>query len=418
MRIEQLETFDLRFSLPPGAGSDALHTNPEYSLATCMLVADNGELGTGFSLTLGAGNELVCRAADLYRRYFISADPEDLVADLGANWHKWANDGQLRWLGPQKGVVHLALAALVSALLDLWSRVKGVPLWKALLDLTPEQLVTLVDFTSIENYIRADEALELLETRRLPTEAVEALVHEGYPAYDTSVGWLGYPLGLLLEKVGECRERGYSAVKIKVGSRELMEDVERLAAVRAVLGDDFLMMIDANQRWTPHEAVAAGRLFAEYGPFWFEEPVHPDDLSGYVEVGKALAPMQIAGGEHIPNQVVFKNFFEARALQVAQPDVVRLGGLPEYLAVALMAAKSGIPVIPHVGDMAQIHQHLAVVGRVTLGLPELPLEMIPHLSEHFVEPCTLARGRYVLPSTPGSSTRIQPRSIRRFAVGT
>ena len=414
MRISELNVADVRFPLAHGVGSDALHSNPTYSLAVCMIRADSGETGTGFSLTLGAGNDLVCAAVELYRSYLLGKEPEELVASLGEHWHRWANDGQLRWLGPQKGVIHLALAAMVGALMDLWSRSRGLPLWKALLSLSPEEVIALVDFSTISDQLSPDDALTLLREGRLPRSEAEKLEQTGYPAYDTSVGWLGYTVEELVEKVVAAQEAGYSAVKVKVGSPDLTSDGKRLAAVRGVLREGSRLMIDANQRWSVPEAVEAGRAFQEFVPFWFEEPVHPDDLAGYVEVGKALRPMSIAGGEHIPNQVVFKNFFRAGALQVAQPDVVRLGGLPEYLGVALMGALSGVPVLPHVGDMGQIHQHLVLFTRVALGAPELPLEMIPHLAEHFTEPCNIVAGRYRAPSAPGSSSAIRHESIRRF----
>jgi len=416
MRITAVRSLDLRFPLPPGAGSDAIHSNPVYSLATCALDTDAEVSGTGFSLTLGAGNDLVCGAIRQYAKYLVGADVDEVMESLGERWHAWANDGQLRWLGPQKGVVHLALAAVVGALVDVWARARQAPLWRALLDLTPEEVVALVDFSTVDDFISREEAIELLRQRRLSAaEADELLVH-GYPAYDTSVGWFGYDTRTLVANVARARDAGYGAVKLKVGSPNIDVDVERVGAVREALGHDFLVMIDANQRWSAQEAIRAGQLLARFEPFWFEEPVHPDDIAGYLAVREALSPMRVAGGEHIPNQVVFKNFLASGALDIAQPDVVRLGGLPEYLAVALMAAKRSVPVLPHAGDMGQVHQHLTFFTRIALGLPELPLEMIPHLAEHFTEPCEIVGGRYLAPMAPGASTTIRHESVRRFAV--
>lgn len=417
MKISSLTAFDLRFPLPVGAGSDAVHVNPVYSLATCTLAADDGTVGTGFTLTLGKGNDLVCEAIRYQEGAVLGMDPDELVAELGTRWHSWANEGQLRWLGPHKGVVHLALAALVGAVVDLWARHKKVPLWQGLLEMSPEQVTALIDFSTIDDYLPREEALELLERRSLSADATKAQLDRGYPAYDTSVGWLGYDNAVLVENVLAARQRGYGAVKVKVGSPDLDNDVGRLAAVREVLGPEALVMIDANQVWGPAAAVRAGKALTEFEPFWFEEPVHPDDLAGYLFVAERLAPRQIAGGEHIPNQVVFKNFLRQGALHIAQPDVVRLGGLPEYLAVALMAAKAGVTVLPHAGDMGQLHQHLIYFTRCRLGMPELPLEMIPHLAEHFLEPCTIENGRYVTPRAPGSSSAIRPESIKRFSEG-
>lgn len=408
---------DLRFPLPQGAGSDALHTDPVYSLATCVLHADDGSLGTGFTLTLGEGNDLVCEAIRHYEEVLRGVDVAELMSDLGVRWHGLANEGQFRWLGPQKGVVHLALAAVIGAVVDLWAQQKGAPLWRALLEAPPEEIAALIDFSTIRDYLSRDEAIELLRHRGLGSVECAAQLERGYPAYDTSVGWLGYDIQGLVEHVLAARARGFDAVKIKVGSPEMGTDLRRLAAVREALGTEPMVMMDANQCWGPAEAIEAGRAFAQFDPFWFEEPVHPDDLTGYLTVRKALVPMRVAGGEHVPNQVVFKSFLERAALDVAQPDVVRLGGLPEYLAVALMAAKAGVTVLPHAGDMGQIHQHLIYFSRCRLGMAEFPLEMIPHLAEHFAEPCVLVNGRYRTPQAPGSSTRLRPEAVRRFARG-
>lgn len=417
VRIANLYPVDLRFPLPAGVGSDALHTNPVYSFATCIMQSDSGLTGSGFSLTLGAGTDLVCAAIGYYATTLRDAEVAEVMEGLGTWWRRLANDGQFRWLGPQKGVVHLALAAVVGAVVDLWAQEQQLPLWQALLEMPSEALLNLIDFSTIEDYLPRDEALDLLNKHALSQSERDEQIARGYPAYDTSVGWLGYDIAELQRNVVAARARGFQAVKVKVGLPDLATDLARLAAVRQAVGDDTLVMIDANQRWGTSDAIRAGRSLAAYSPFWFEEPVHPDDLTGYVTVRSALAPMQIAGGEHIPNQVVFKNFFQSGALDIAQPDVVRLGGLPEYLAVALMAAKAGAVVLPHAGDMGQIHQHLIYFSRCRLGMRELPLEMIPHLAEHFAEPCVVRDGRYLAPRTPGSSSRLRPDTIRRFARG-
>ncbi len=417
MKIETLSAVDLRFPLPSGAGSDAVHTNPIYSLATCVARGGNGLVGTGFTLTLGAGNDLVCAAIEHYAARIRGVEVSKIMDDLGRWWHLLANDSQFRWLGPQKGVVHLAQAAVIGAVVDLWAQERGQPLWRLLLDLSPEALVQMVDFSTIDDYLSREEAIELLEHHGLESAQCDQQRATGYPGYDTSVGWLGYDLANLQKNVVAALDQGFRAVKIKVGSPDLATDRARLAAVREVVSDGTLVMIDANQRWGARDAIDAGRALAEFAPFWFEEPVHPDDLNAYVAVRSALAPMKIAGGEHIPNQVVFKNFLQSGALDIAQPDVVRLGGLPEYLAVALMAAKAGVTVLPHVGDMGQIHQHLIYFSRCRLGMRELPLEMIPHLAEYFAEPCVLRNGHYIAPEAPGSSTRLLPDAIRRFAQG-
>jgi L-fuconate dehydratase len=374
-------------------------------------------IGTGFTLTLGDGNDLVCDAIRHYERGVVGMEPATLIAELGERWHQWSNDGQFRWLGPQKGVVHLALAALVAALVDLWAREMGIPLWRALLEMPAEEVTALVDFSTIDDYLSREEAIELLEGRPLRSSAIQDQLERGYPAYDTSVGWLAYDVQELVENAVAAKDRGFGAIKVKVGLPELETDVRRISAVREALGADALLMIDANQRWGSADAIRAGGALASADLFWFEEPVHPDDLSGYRAVRQALAPLAIAGGEHIPNQVLFKNFLTEGALDIAQPDVVRLGGLPEYVAVALMAAKAGVTLLPHAGDMGQIHQHLIYFSRCRLGMPELPLEMIPHLAGYFAEPCRVEGGRYRAPTVAGSSTAIRPEAVRRFAHG-
>jgi L-fuconate dehydratase len=400
-RIVALDALDLRFPLSGGAGSDAMHADPVYSFATCVLRTSDGTAGTGIALTLGRGNELVCEAIRCYERHVVGVALDTLVDDLGPRCCAWANDSQLRWLGPHKGVVHLALAAVVGAVVDLWAKAEAKPLWRLLLDLSPEKLVSLVDFSTIDDLVTPAEALDMLRERRI-SEA--ALIARGYPGYDTSVGWLGYTRDELVDNTRAAVACGFRAVKLKVGGDD---DVARVAAVREAVGPDVKIMLDANQRWGVRDAIAAGRALTRFDPFWLEEPVHPDDVAGYADVARALRPLRIAGGEHAPNQVVFKNLIRAGAIQVVQADAVRLAGLPEFLAVAFMAAKAGLPVAPHAGDMGQLHQHLVVFLRCALGMDELPLEMIPHVRHAFAEPCELRDGRYVLPVTPGASTTMR-----------
>jgi len=418
VKITQMTALDVRFPMPPGAGSDSLHVDPLYSFATCKLRTDDGLEGTGITFTLGRGNEVVTAAIRAFWPFVRGHDVAELAADLGARWRAWANESQLRWLGPHKGAIHLGLAAVTGAIVDLWARSEGKPLWRLLLDLSPEQLVALADFSTISDVIDEAGALELLRERRLPEAEIAAQLERGYPGYDTSVGWLGYSRDQLVTNALSSVGRGFRAVKLKVGSPDIATDADRVAAVREAVGPEILVMVDANQCWSVPRAIEAGRALASSDVFWFEEPVHPDDVLGYRDVATALAPMRIAGGEHVPNQVVFKNFIRAGAIQVAQPDVVRLGGLPEFLGVALMAAEAGIPVLPHAGETSQIHQHLILFTRCVLGLPELPLETIPHLAEHFVDPVQIVKGRYRPPTVPGIGAALQPDSLARHAATT
>lgn len=405
MRVTGLKVQDLRFPMPGGV-ADAVHTDPQFSMAAVTVETDGDVTGAGFATTLGRGNELVAAAVRSLEPHIVGTDVDQAVATLGATTARWSNESQLRWVGPHKGVIHLALAAITVGLVDLWAKKEGRPLWRLLLSLEPEQVVDLVDFRPIADYLSREEALDILRSRRLPDTAIDDLARHGYPAYNTSVGWLGHDLEAMVALVREAAADGYGAVKLKVGSPDLAADVSRVFTVRSAVGDDIDIMIDANQYWGVEDAITAGRALSEADIFWFEEPIHPDDVMGYRAVSDALAPMRIAGGEHCANPVLFKNFIAAGALQVVQPDVVRLAGVSEYLAVALMAAKAGLPAVPHVGDVGQVHQHLISFTTVAMGLPRWRLEMIPHLAEHFAEPCTIERGHYRLPETPGASTTL------------
>jgi len=415
MRVTNVTAHDLRFELD-SAVSDAVHTDPVYSYATCILGTDAGLDGTGIALTLGRGNELVAHAIGAYAPFVLGIEVEEAVAGLGELAARLSNESQLRWVGPHKGVVHLALASVVGALVDLWAKGLEQPLWRALLGLSPERVADLADFSTLDEYLTRPEAVALLRERRLTADEIESLASRGYPAYDTSVGWLGYTDDELRRNAARAAESGFRAVKVKIGLDDLSSDVRRLGIVREGMGPEALVMMDANQRWNVAGAIEAGRALAEFDPFWFEEPVHPDDVLGYRDVSRALAPMRIAGGEHAANPVLFKNFIRAEALQVVQPDAVRLAGVGEYIAVALMAAKAGLPAVPHVGDMGQVHQHVIMFTRCALGMPELPLEVIPHLLEHFAEPAVVRDGVYVLPEQPGSSTAFRPASVNSRSV--
>lgn len=410
-RIRRIEAWDLRFPLPAGAGSDARHTDPVYSLAVCVVETDTGVRGTGITLTLGAGNDLVAQAILRYAPMLVGIDVEATVARLGAWWAELADDPQLRWLGPHKGVTHLALASVCGAVVDAWAHHRGAPLWRLLLDATPDELLAMVDLRPLGGDLDPARVHALLRDPA-PGE-VAAMARDGYPGYDTSIGWLGYSTEQLVQKARAAVESGVGAVKVKIGSACLSDDVARVAAVRDAVGPDRLVMVDANQCYDVDGAIEAGRALADLDVFWLEEPVHPDDVFGYRRVADAV-PQRVAGGEHLPNQVSFLSFLRAGAVSVAQPDIVRLGGLPEFLAVALLCARHGIAVAPHAGDMGQLHQHLAPFTALRLGGERIPLETIPHLRPHFAEPARVERGAYQLPCAPGSSTALRAEA---FAAG-
>jgi L-fuconate dehydratase len=406
--IERIEVSDVRYPLPAGAGSDAVHTEPEYCLAVTQLVADGGKMcGTGFALTLGEGNRLVCEAIEMLARRLQGRPIDELMAQFGRAARELADDPMLRWLGPHKGVVHLALASITNACFDLWAKSRGVPLWRLLLDLEPEQLVAVLDLSYLDELLDESAAIELLR-RELPTRAERsAILREGYPGYDTSIGWMAYDDTKVRELTKQAIDNGFSAFKLKVGSADRSRDLRRAATLRECAGDGGTIMFDANQQWTLPAAREMCRELSKLKPLWIEEPTHPDDIAAHAALAREMAPVKIACGEHIPNRVVFKNFFEMHAMHYAQADCTRLAGVSEFLTVGLLARKFGLPVVPHVGDMGQIHQHLVLFLHVAMGNEPLFLEHIPHLRSHFVFPAELEDGRYRTPHEAGASTDLK-----------
>jgi L-fuconate dehydratase len=403
MHIQKISTRDVRFQLEAGAGSDAIHSAPEYSFAVTQLTSDTGLQGTGLVLTMGDGNELVCRAIEMLAAQLAGSDVEELIAEFGARFHSMADHPKLRWLGPHKGIVHLALASITNACFDLWAKSRGEPLWKALLGLTPVEFVNLLDLSYLEDVLDRQEALHLVEEHVPGREMRAAILERGYSGYDTSVGWYHYDDNRILENVQRSVDQGFTAFKLKVGG-SLAHDLRRAQALRKIAGPEATIMLDANQQWSLPAAIVACKELASMQPYWIEEPTHPDDIFGHKKLGLETAPLSLALGEHVPNRVVFKNYLEAGAVNFLQPDCTRLGGVSEFLTVSLLARKYGVPVVPHVGDMGQIHQHLVLFNHIALGHPEIFLEHIPHLSCHFVTPAHVSSGRYRTPQEPGSSS--------------
>ena len=401
--IESVSTRDARFPLPPGAGTDAVHTNSEYCLAVTLLKSGRGLCGTGIALTLGEGNRLVCDAIDLLARPLAGLEIEELMADFGAMSRGLADDPSLRWLGPHKGVVHLALASITNACFDLWAKSRGVPLWKLLLDLSPEQVVALLDLSYVEDVVSKADAIALLRGNLSSRAVRESILRNGYPGYDTSVGWMAYDDNKVRGLMDRAISQGFRAFKLKVGSPDEQRDLRRAAILRERVGDDGIVMFDANQHWNLADAIRMGRALGQFEPLWLEEPTHPDDIHAHVVLTREIAPVKVAAGEHVPNRVLFKNFLQAGALGFVQADCTRLAGVSEFLTVSLLAKKFGLPVPPHVGDMGQIHQHLVLFNHIAMGHDVLFLEHIPHLREHFVFPAKVNGGRYETPSEPGAS---------------
>jgi L-fuconate dehydratase len=408
--IAKVTASDRRYRLEHGAGSDAIHADPTYSYAVAELGTDGKHTGIGLAFTVGGGNELVCQAITALAQPLVGLEIEAAMADGGALFRRIADHHQLRWLGPHKGVVHLALSAIVNACFDLWAKARGVPLWKLLIDLKPEALVDTLDLSYLEDVLTREEALALLAREAKGRGEREKVLKDGYPGYDTSVGWFNYDDERIRENARRSLAEGFGALKLKVGSADSARDLRRAAIVREVIGPDRLLMVDANQQWTLPKALTVCRELAKLDPYWIEEPTHPDDVAAHKTIADAIAPVKVAMGEHVPNRVLFKNYLLARAAHFIQVDCVRVAGISEFVAVSLMARKFGLPVVPHVGDMGQIHQHLVLFNHVSLGHPRLFLEYIPHLRQHFVHPARVEGGFYRTPQEPGSSSDLKAAS--------
>jgi len=406
-RITALEVRDVRFPLQHGAGSDAVHSGAEYAFATTLLACEKKLFGTGIVLTLGTGNELVCTAIELLGKELVGWEIEELMAEFGVISQHLAQHPQLRWLGPHKGVVHLALASLTNACFDLWAKSRSVPLWRLLLDLDIKAVVDLLDLSYLEDVLTRDEAEGILRRNTSSRATREAVLRNGYPGYDTSVGWFQYEDAQVKELAKQAMERGFSAFKLKVGSRDGERDVRRAHMLRDLTGPEALIMLDVNQQWTLPRALEMCRALQGVSPYFIEEPTHPDDIQAHRTLAETIRPIPLALGEHVPNRIMFKNFMQAKALHIVQVDCTRVAGISEFLVVSLLARKFGLRVVPHVGDMGQIHQHVVLFNHIAMGHEALFLECIPHLQAHFVNPARIENGVYLTPQEPGCSSDLK-----------
>ncbi len=419
--ITSVDVVDVRFPTSLTAdGSDAMNKDADYSAAYVILHTDQPGLGGyGFTFTIGRGNEVCVLAAELRARPLVGRSVEELVGDLGGIYRELKSDSQLRWLGPEKGVEHLAMAAVMNAVWDLAARVAGKPLWRLLTDMTPEQLVDVADLSYVSDVLTREEAIGLLaELAPTRAERVERMAASGYPCYTTSAGWLGYSDEKLRRLCQEAVDAGYTHVKLKVGAN-LDDDLRRLRIAREVIGDEVNLMIDANQVWDVPEAIEWVKALAEFKPLWIEEPTSPDDVLGHAAIRRAVAPIGVATGEHGMNRVLFKQFFQAEAIDFCQLDSARLASINEILTVYLMAKKFGIPVCPHAGGvgLCELVQHLSVFDYVAVSgtLENRVTEFVDHLHEHFVEPCVVENGAYVLPVAAGYSAEMTAATLEEFA---
>ena len=420
-RILSVTAHDVRFPTSRSlAGSDAMHTTPDYSAAYVVLKTDAGDHleGHGLTFTLGRGTEVCVAAINALAPIVIGRTLESITSDMRGFWRAITGEQQLRWIGPEKGAIHLASAALINAVWDLYAKVEGKPLWKLLADMTPEQLVSCIDFRYLSDALTPEEALDILE-RKAPTRAAREaeMLRTGYPAYTTSAGWLGYSDEKLRTLCREAVAAGWSHVKMKVGQR-IEDDVRRARIVREEIGPDRHLMMDANQVWEVGDAIANVRRLAEFEPYWIEEPTSPDDVLGHATIARAIAPIKVATGEHCQNRVIFKQLFQAEAIGFCQLDACRLGGLNEVLAVLLLAAKFGVPVCPHAGGvgLCEYVQHVSLFDYIAVSgsLENRVLEYVEHLHEHFLDPVVIRDGCYVAPQRPGWSITMHPESVREF----
>jgi L-fuconate dehydratase len=401
--IFKTSTADARYPLGSGAGSDAIHRNPIYSYAVTQLYDDSGHTGVGFAFTLGEGNDLVCKAAQFYAEQLKGRDIEELMSNFGTVFNELSNEQQFRWLGPHKGVAHLGLASVTNACYDLWAKKRGVPLWKLLIDLKPEEIVNTLDLSYLEDEMTREQAIDLLKSNLTGKEDRTKIIDKGYPGYDTSIGWFNYSDEQVRENVHKAMAEGFTAMKLKVGSKEFERDIRRSHIVREAAGDSATIMLDANQQWTLPQALEICPQFLSMNPYWIEEPTHPDDVLAHKVLAEAIAPTKLALGEHVPNRIIFKNYLQTQSAGFMQVDAVRVGGVSEFISVSLLCKKYGIPVVPHVGDMGQLHQHLVLFNHISMGHEALFLEHIPHLQKHFVNPVKIENAVYITPMEPGSS---------------
>ena len=419
-RITDLRVYDLRFPTSQSLdGSDAMNPDPDYSAAYVILETDApGLSGHGLTFTIGRGNDICCMAIEAMRHLVVGVDLAEVKAAPGAFWRKLTGDSQLRWIGPDKGAMHLATGAVVNAFWDAMAKEAGLPVWKFVATMTPEQIADIVDYRYLTDALTRDEALAILKKAEAgKAERIATLEREGYPCYTTSAGWLGYSDEKLRRLAQEAIDQGFNHIKMKVG-RDLEDDIRRLTIAREVIGPDRYLMVDANQVWEVGQAIDWMKRLAFCKPFFIEEPTSPDDIAGHKAIREAIAPIRVATGEMCQNRIMFKQFIAEGAIDIVQIDSCRMGGLNEVLAVLLLAAKFGKPVWPHAGGvgLCEYVQHLSMIDYVAVsGTKEgRVIEYVDHLHEHFIDPCVIKNAAYMPPTLPGFSIEMKPASITDY----
>lgn len=420
-KITALDTYDIRFPTSRELdGSDAMNPDPDYSAAYVVMRTDQpGLAGYGLAFTIGRGNDVQKAAIDALADHVVGLDLHDVIDDLGGFSMRMVGDSQLRWLGPEKGVMHMAIGAVVNAAWDLAARVADKPLWRFIADMTPEELVATIDFRYLTDALTPAEALTMLHAAASgKAERTEQLLAEGYPAYTTSPGWLGYSDEKMQRLAREAVAAGFRTIKLKVGMN-VEDDIRRCRLARATVGPDIAIAVDANQRWNVPDAIAWLRHLADVQLEWVEEPTSPDDILGHAAIRRAVAPVPISTGEHTQNRVVFKQLFQAGAVDLVQIDAARVGGVNENLAILLLASKYGIRVYPHAGGvgLCELVQHLAMADFVAItGKKEdRAIEFVDHLHEHFVDPVVIRNGHYIAPLTAGFSAQMHTDTLKQYS---
>jgi L-fuconate dehydratase len=421
-RFVSLQTWDLRFPTSRELdGSDAMNPDPDYSAAYVVIRTDAGDGidGHGFAFTIGRGNDVQVAAIRALEPFVVGLPLEATLADMGGLWRHLVHDSQLRWLGPEKGVMHMAIGAVVNAMWDLKAKRAGKPVWQLLSEMPPSEIVALVDFRYLSDALTPAEALAILRAAEPGrAERTRRLRAEGYPAYTTSPGWLGYSDDKLARLAREAVADGFDQIKLKVGA-DLADDLRRLRVAREAVGPEVRIAVDANQRWDVADAITWSKALGPFEPWWVEEPTSPDDVLGHATIREAITPIKVATGEHVANRVVFKQLLQAKGLDVLQIDAARVAGVNENVAILLLAAKFGVPVCPHAGGvgLCELVQHLSMFDYVAVSqtTQDRVVEYVDHLHDHFVDPVVIRSGRYVAPSAPGLSAQIRPETFAEFA---
>ena len=418
MKITDVRARDIRFPTSRERdGSDALNFG-DYSATYVTLTTDQGLEGNGLTFTNGRGNELCVAAVQALKQHVIGRSLEGITAEMRGFYRDITGDTQLRWLGPEKGILHMSTGALINAVWDLWAKREGKPVWKLLVDLSPEQIVSCIDFSYITDVLSPEQALAILKKRLADKDSREAeMRRKGYPAYTTSTAWLGYPDEKVRRLCQEALAQGWNAFKMKVG-RNLEDNLRRAELMRKEIGQTRLLMMDANQCWDVDEAIRQIKALARFDPWWIEEPTSPDDVLGHAAIAKAVAPIGVATGEMCQNRVIFKQLLQAKAIKFLQLDSCRIGGVNEALAILLMAEKFGVAVCPHAGGvgLCEYVQHLSIFDylAVSASLKDRVCEYVDHLHQHFIDPCVIREARYVAPTAPGYSISMKPESLNKY----